>query len=80
MWRCLRRCAASSSPLGQQEYALYAKAAREQYFQELFDVLDKAGPKELETLRQVFSILGRWHREKAADSPEEEPDPLIRVE
>jgi DNA-binding MarR family transcriptional regulator len=68
------------SPLGQQEYALYAKAAREQYFQELFDVLDKAGPRELETLRQVFSILGRWHREKAADSPEEEPDPLIRVE
>ena len=36
------------------------------------DVLDKAGPRELETLRQVFSILGRWHREKAADSPEEE--------
>lgn len=67
------------SPLAQREYAAYAQAARENWFQELFDLLDKAGPTERETVRQVFSILGRWHREKAADSPEE-PDSLVRVE
>ena len=67
------------SPLALQEYESYAQAARERWFQELFDLLDKAEPKERELVRQVFCILGRWHREKAADSAEE-PSPLVPVE
>ena len=67
------------SPLGEREYAVYAQAARERWFQELFDLLDKAGPGELDTVRRVFAILGRWHREKAAE-PTEEAEPLIRIQ
>ena len=67
------------SPLAREEYEVYSRAARERWFQELFDLLDKAGPSELEMVKQVFSILGRWHREKV-DENSEEPAPLIRVE
>lgn len=67
------------SPLGQREYEVYARTVRERWFQELFDLLDRAGPAERETVRQVFAILGRWHREKAANGPEA-PERLIRVE
>ena len=66
------------SPLAQREYEAYSREARERWFQELFDLLDKAGPEELDTVRRVFSILGRWHREKVEESSEE-PAALIRV-
>ena len=67
------------SPLALQEYEAYSRIARERWFQELFDLLDQAGPSERETVRQVFSILGRWHREKVEEHSEETPD-LIRVQ
>ncbi len=67
------------SPLAIREYEEYARVARENWFQELFDLLDRAGPGERETVRQVFSILGRWHREKVEECPEE-PVPLIKLE
>ena len=66
------------SPLAREEYEVYSREARERWFQELFDLLDKAGPEELDTVRRVFSILGRWHREKVEESSEE-PAALIRV-
>lgn len=67
------------SPLGLREYEAYSRAARERWFQELFDVLDHAGPEELQTVRKVFSILGRWHGEKVSRE-QEEPGALIRVD
>ncbi len=66
------------SPLALQEYESYAQAARERWFQELFDLLDKAEPKERELVRKVFGILGQWHREKVAEGTEER-SPLIPV-
>lgn len=66
------------SPLGQREYAEYARQARERWFQELFDLLDRSGPEEVETVKKVFSILGRWHGEKTAE--EADAPSLIRVE
>ncbi len=66
------------SPLGLKEYKAYAAEARERWFQELFELLDHVGPEELETVKKVFAIFGRWHGEKAADGEEETE--LIRVE
>ena len=66
------------SPLGLQEYREYAAAAEENWFHELFELLDGVGPEELETVKKVFAVFGRWHGEKAAES-EEEPA-LIRIE
>ncbi|MGX8692999.1 MAG: MarR family winged helix-turn-helix transcriptional regulator [Clostridia bacterium] len=66
------------SPLGVKEYQEYAKFAEERWFRELFELLDAAGPGELETVKKVFAVFGRWHGEKAAES--EESPRLIRIE
>ena len=67
------------SPLGLEEYARYAEEMKETVFRELFDLLDSISPAELEAVREVFSIWGRWHRENR-EQPQEGPVSLVRVE
>lgn len=64
------------SPTGLEEYAKYTQAALDMCFQELFDLLDKATPQELEAVNRVFDILGGWH---TARKPEKGPDPVVLV-
>ncbi len=66
------------SPLGLREYAEYASFARERWFHELFELLDRLGPEELEAVKKTFAIFGRWHGERTADSAGD--DELIPIE
>ena len=67
------------SPLGVKEYREYAAFAEKQWFHELFTLLDGVSPGELETVKKVFSIFGRWHGEKRASGAAQSTD-LIRIE
>ena len=67
------------SPLGIKEYREYAAFAEKQWFHELFTLLDGVSPGELETVKKVFSIFGRWHGEKRASGAAQSTD-LIRIE
>ena len=49
------------SPAGLEEYAKYTHFAKEQWFHELFDLLDRLSPQELEIVQSVFSVWGHWH-------------------
>ncbi len=51
------------SPLGMAEYEKYVESIKTRWFQELFDVLNAASPKELELIKKVFSVWGGWHVE-----------------
>lgn len=68
-----------ASPLGLEEYERYSRYMKETIFRELFDLLDSVSPEEVETVKKVFSICGRWHRESLEDT-EERPVSLIKVE
>ena len=52
------------SPTGLEEYAKYARFAKEKWFHELFDLLDGLNPQELEIVKSVFAVWGRWHTEE----------------
>lgn len=67
------------SPLGIEEYERHAREMKETVFRELFELLDNVSPEELETVKRVFSIWGRWHRENR-EKPQEGPVSLVRVE
>ena len=67
------------SPLGLEEYARYAAEMKETVFRELFDLLDRTSPEELEAVRKVFSIWGRWHRENR-EQPQPGPVSLVKIE
>ncbi|MBR4550497.1 MAG: MarR family transcriptional regulator [Oscillospiraceae bacterium] len=67
------------SPLGREEYARYAADMKETVFRELFDLLDSVSPEELEAVKKVFAVWGRWHRENR-EQPQPGPVSLVRVE
>ena len=67
------------SPLGLKEYADYSRQMKETGFGELFDLLDSFNADELDAVREVFSVFGRWHRENQA-AGKEDFRPLIPIE
>ena len=67
------------SELGMKEYEEYSKLAKEHIFYQLFDILDKANPAELDLIKEVFSVFGRWHGVNK-DQPTDIPIELIRIE
>ena len=66
------------SPLGLKEYQGYSIIAESLLFRDLFSYLGSLGEKELEVVNRVFSLFGRMHGEKQAQS-DEAANQLIRV-
>jgi len=67
------------SPLGMEEYGKYVELIKARWFQELFDVLNAASPKELALIKKVFSVWGGWHVEDRTGR-EDAPAELLKLE
>lgn len=48
------------SPLGKREYEQYAKYAYKVWFKDMFDILDKMSPEEIERAKSLIALWGSW--------------------